>query len=72
MAACPADRARKVCRRGPSLLDDLTEVTGGRTFTVSNPNDMADVVAKIGIALRDEYVLAYQPLTNRMTGNGIR
>jgi Ca-activated chloride channel homolog len=46
---------------GPDLLDEITNVTGGRTFTVSNPNDLTDVAAKIGLSLRDEYVIAYQP-----------
>jgi len=50
---------------GPSLLDEITEVTGGRTFTVNSPNDLADVATKIGIELRNQYVLAYRP-TNRV------
>jgi len=46
---------------GPELLSDITEATGGESFTVSNLNDLPDVAAKIAIALRDEYVLAYKP-----------
>lgn len=48
-------------RLGPALLDELTELTGGRAFTVDNPNDLADVATKIGIELRNQYVLAYRP-----------
>jgi len=46
---------------GPSLLTEITDKTGGRTYTIDNPNELADVATKIGIALRDEYVLAYHP-----------
>ena len=42
---------------GPALLSDLTELTGGRAFTIDNPNDLADVSTKIGIELRNQYVL---------------
>jgi len=46
---------------GPQLLSELTELTGGRTFTIDNPNDLADVATKIGIELRNQYVLGYSP-----------
>jgi len=48
-------------RLGPELLTELTELTGGRTFTIDNPNDLADVATKIGIELRNQYVLGYRP-----------
>ena len=53
---------------GPTMLNDITEVTGGRMFTISNPNELADVATKIGIELRNQYVLGYRP-TN-MTRDG--
>jgi Ca-activated chloride channel family protein len=46
---------------GPSLLSDITEITGGRAFTIDNPNDLGDVATKIGIELRNQYVLGYRP-----------
>jgi Ca-activated chloride channel family protein len=48
-------------RLGPALLADVTELTGGRAFTIDNPNDLADVATKIGIELRNQYVLGYRP-----------
>ena len=48
-------------RLGPQLLTDVTELTGGRSFTIDNPNDLADVATKIGIELRNQYVLGYRP-----------
>lgn len=48
-------------RLGPELLNDITELTGGRAFSIDNPNDLPDVAAKIGIELRNQYILGYQP-----------
>lgn len=44
---------------GPGLLNDLAEMTGGRHFPVDNLNELPDVAAKIGIELRNQYVLGY-------------
>ena len=46
---------------GPALLGEVAELTGGRSFTIDNPNDLADVATKIGIELRNQYVLGYRP-----------
>ena len=48
-------------RLGPQLLADVTDVTGGRTFTVDNPNELSDAATKIGMELRNQYVLGYRP-----------
>ena len=47
--------------RGPSLLTEITEMTGGRTFSVENLNDLPDIASKIGMELRNQYVLGYHP-----------
>jgi Ca-activated chloride channel homolog len=49
---------------GPSLLAEVTELTGGRAFTVANFNDLPDIAAKIGTELRNQYILGYHP-TNK-------
>ena len=49
---------------GPGLLSEISEQTGGRHFAVENLNELPDVAAKIGIELRNQYVLGYSP-TNR-------
>ena len=46
---------------GPSLLGDLTDMTGGRTFPVANLNDLPDIAIKISMELRNQYVLGYKP-----------
>ena len=48
-------------RLGPALLGEIAELSGGRAFTVDNPNDLADVATKIGVELRNQYVLGYRP-----------
>jgi Ca-activated chloride channel family protein len=48
-------------KAGPVVLSEITDVTGGRTFTIDNPNELADVATKIGIELRNQYVLGYRP-----------
>ncbi|HSB75547.1 MAG TPA: VWA domain-containing protein [Terriglobales bacterium] len=48
-------------RLGPGLLAEVTDMTGGRTFTIDNPNELPDVATKIGIELRNQYVLGYRP-----------
>jgi len=48
-------------REGPQLLSEISDVTGGRTFTIGNTNELADVATKIGIELRNQYVLGYRP-----------
>ena len=53
---------------GPQLLDDISEVTGGRTYVISNPNELADTATKIGMELRNQYVLGYRPSNSARDG----
>jgi Ca-activated chloride channel family protein len=53
---------------GPKLLSELAEQTGGRAFTASDPNDLPSVAARIGIELRNQYVLAYAPKNQAKDG----
>jgi Ca-activated chloride channel family protein len=46
---------------GPQMLGNVTEVTGGRLFTLSGTSELSDVATKIGIELRNQYVLGYRP-----------
>jgi len=45
---------------GPSLLSEITEMTGGRVFPVGNIGELPDIAAKIGMELRNQYVLGYK------------
>ena len=54
---------------GPSLLDELSQMSGGRLFPVQNLNDLPDIASKIGMELRNQYVLAYRPSNARHDGS---
>jgi Ca-activated chloride channel family protein len=48
-------------RMGPQMLANITDVTGGRTFTIDRVGELADVATKIGVELRNQYVIGYRP-----------
>lgn len=53
---------------GPSLLNELAEQTGGREYAVENLAELPDIAAKIGIELRNEYILGYTPKNRERDG----
>jgi Ca-activated chloride channel homolog len=53
---------------GPGLLTELAEQTGGRHFAVENISELPDIAAKIGIELRNQYVLGYTPANGTRDG----
>ena len=53
---------------GPSLLSEMTELTGGRVFPVGNLSELPDIAAKIGMELRNQYVLGYKPSNAQRNG----
>lgn len=53
---------------GPTLLSEVTEPTGGRAYTLDNPNEMPAVARHIGVELRTQYVLAYRPSVTARDG----
>lgn len=53
---------------GPRLLSEIAEQTGGRAFAASDANDLPSVAARIGVELRNQYVLAYSPANQEKDG----
>jgi len=53
---------------GPSLLNELAEQTGGREYAVDNVAELPDIAAKIGVELRNEYILGYTPKNRERDG----
>jgi Ca-activated chloride channel homolog len=53
---------------GPGLLNELAEQTGGREYAVENIAELPDIAAKIGIELRNEYILGYTPRNRERDG----
>lgn len=50
------------------MLSEIAEQTGGRAFTASDPHDLPNIAARIGIELRNQYVLAYSPKNPKEDG----
>jgi VWFA-related protein len=53
---------------GPRLLAEIAEQTGGRAFSATSGRDLPSVATRIGIELRNQYVLAYQPSNQEKDG----
>ena len=66
LAAKPWDRGPE--RQGPEMLEKLSEKTGGLHFRVHGVADARDAMAKTGRALRNEYVIGYQPPASGQSG----
>jgi Ca-activated chloride channel homolog len=64
-----SDRARTLEELyGPTLLSEITQLTGGRVFPVTSLTELPDIAAKIGLELRNQYVLGYKPGNVRHNG----
>jgi len=53
---------------GPALLNEVAQQTGGREFEIDNIAELPDVAAKIGIELRNQYVIGYAPKNKARDG----
>lgn len=53
---------------GPALLDQLGRASGGIQYTVKQPAEIAQAMAKIGTTLHNEYVLGYYPPASTQSG----
>jgi Ca-activated chloride channel family protein len=53
---------------GPALLDEIAGQSGGRLFEIDNVNEISDVASKIGMALRNQYMLGFAPTESRRDG----
>jgi len=61
------DRTPEECA-GPGFLQGLASMTGGRSFTVRNLDDLGDIATKISMELRNQYVLGYRPSDKKRDG----
>jgi Ca-activated chloride channel homolog len=59
MVGKPIDQARE--SEGPNLLDELSEKTGGLHFRVRSDAEARAAAMQAGRALRNQYVIGYQP-----------
>jgi Ca-activated chloride channel homolog len=62
----PWDAAHE--REGPTMLESLALETGGLSFQIRNEAQARRAVTKVAQAIRDEYVIGYQPRPGRANG----
>ena len=53
---------------GPRLLAGISEQTGGRAFAAATLSELPSIATRIGIELRNQYVLAYTPANQAKDG----
>lgn len=53
---------------GPSQLDELASVTGGRLFSLRDVRDLSRAATQISHELRNQYVLGYYPSNRQRDG----
>ncbi len=53
---------------GPHLLSEISEQTGGRAFPARSFSALPTIARRIGIELRNQYVLAYSPSNHQRNG----
>ncbi len=46
---------------GQTILEELARLTGGRAFFPSNDAELNEVITRIGLELRHQYSIAYEP-----------
>jgi Ca-activated chloride channel family protein len=53
--------------RGLTLLEELSEKTGGLHFTVESSNQAAQAAKQVGLAIRNQYLIGYRPVDSEAT-----
>lgn len=54
--------------RGQSFLDELSGVTGGKSFYPQNDVEMSEIFERIAIELRNQYSIGYYPKNSNLDG----
>jgi VWFA-related protein len=47
--------------KGPGLLSELAELSGGRHYPIGDLDELPQISERIGLELRNQYVLGYSP-----------
>jgi VWFA-related protein len=53
---------------GPKLLNELAELSGGRHYPIDDLNELPAISERIGMELRNQYLLGYSPLNLERDG----
>ena len=57
--------------QGQAFLDELTSVTGGKSFYPTTDVEMDEIFERIALELRHQYSIGYTPKDFSLTGNGV-
>jgi Ca-activated chloride channel homolog len=55
-------------KKGPKLLQELADQSGGREYPVTSLDDLPSISARIGNLLRNQYLLGYSPTNSERDG----
>jgi Ca-activated chloride channel homolog len=66
----PADAPKRPVeeQKGPQLLEELADQSGGREYPVTSLDDLPSISARIGNQLRNQYLLGYSPTNSERDG----
>ena len=53
---------------GPRVLSEISDQTGGRALAATGSQDLPRIASRIGLELRNQYVLAYSPSNKERDG----
>jgi Ca-activated chloride channel family protein len=56
-------------KSGPQLLAEIANQTGGRAYPARSLDDLPALAAKVGVELRNQYVLGYSPSNKERDGS---
>lgn len=56
---------RELDIEGQVILEELTRLTGGRAFFPNNDAELTEVITRIGLELRHQYSIAYEPTASK-------
>lgn len=54
--------------RGPWILEDLAQMTGGQHHMVSDSTELPELAARMSLSLHDRYLLGYRPSPPGLSG----
>ena len=56
-------------RSGRSVLEEMTEITGGRAYFPNSVYELEDICTKIALELKNQYVLGYSSRNRARDGH---
>lgn len=64
------DQSRKGASEGAEVLRRFSDETGGALFSIHDPDDLKEAIARVNTELRFQYLIGYQPSIKQWQWNG--